>query len=241
MRESSESRDGVSWGLGSEPDHVHVALVRYRAPVQDRSQATPTHEPPRTRLLGLLGLLEAPLALTAIYITNYALHNKLCDAIFHCNCTYPWDGADRYCNVHHTTGPKCPWCNVRHTNLAHLEWAISDTFTVTMMAMAYLVAYTFQKRPASPSAAAASEAYLLTKEPYTILFASGASSSQARLLAGRVMAALLTFVALGLAMGFIFYAFSEPIYPCFLFIVDNATECGFRGQPSTLQPASPAG
>lgn len=50
-------------------------------------------------------------------------HNKFCDAIFRCGCTWDWAGGWSRCNIHNVdgkshaialshvrTGPHCPWC-----------------------------------------------------------------------------------------------------------------------------------
>mmetsp|Transcript_33936 Transcript_33936/g.73149 ORF Transcript_33936/g.73149 Transcript_33936/m.73149 type:complete len:282 (+) Transcript_33936:1935-2780(+) len=42
---------------------------------------------------------------------DYTFHNKWCDLIYNCGCTWNWDGGWDNCNVHHKQhGPKCPWC-----------------------------------------------------------------------------------------------------------------------------------
>ncbi len=33
-----------------------------------------------------------------------------CGWMYQCGCTFLWDGADRYCNIHHADAPHCPWC-----------------------------------------------------------------------------------------------------------------------------------
>jgi hypothetical protein len=33
-----------------------------------------------------------------------------CGLIFDCGCTSLWAGGAALCNVHHATGPHCPWC-----------------------------------------------------------------------------------------------------------------------------------
>ena len=46
----------------------------------------------------------------------------------------------------------------------------------------------------------------------------------------RAAAAIATFVVLGLALGYVFYAWSTPDYPCFLWIVDAETRCGGKAR-----------
>ena len=62
---------------------------------------------------------------------SWIFHNKLCNFLFRCGCTWNWAGSwDRYvnafsislrsssirnssscsCNVHNARGPRCPWC-----------------------------------------------------------------------------------------------------------------------------------
>ena len=116
----------------------------------------------------------------------------------------PWAGGAQRCNVHHLSGPKCPWCNVRNTALAALAWAISDNFTVCMMVLSYVAVMLLQRQR--------TRHWLPTSK---------------RQLAMRVSTAMATFLALGFAMGLVFYAGTD--YPCFLWIADNATRCGWQG------------
>ncbi len=46
----------------------------------------------------------------ASYTWDFCMHNWLCDAMFHCGCTWPWAGGWDNCNVHNLTGPHCPFC-----------------------------------------------------------------------------------------------------------------------------------
>ena len=41
---------------------------------------------------------------------DWVFHNPFCNALFRCGCTWNWDGGWARCNVHNTTGPRCPWC-----------------------------------------------------------------------------------------------------------------------------------
>ena len=44
--------------------------------------------------------------LAALIITT-----PLCNQIFSCGCTWPWQGLDNHCNFHVAQAPhKCPWC-----------------------------------------------------------------------------------------------------------------------------------
>lgn len=138
------------------------------------------------------------------WLFNYCFHNPYCGVLFRCHCTWPWAGGAQRCNVHHLSGPKCPWCNVRNTALAALAWAISDNFTVCMMVLSYVAVMLLQRQR--------TRHWLPTSK---------------RQLAMRVSTAMATFLALGFAMGLVFYAGTD--YPCFLWIADNATRCGWQG------------
>jgi hypothetical protein len=143
-------------------------------------------------------------------VLNYALHNPYCGALFRCHCTWPWAGGSSRCNIHHSSGPRCPWCNVRNTGLAKLAFAITDTFTVSMMILSYCLVMAWQGRP------------------WRVDRAQGgyAKAIPGRHRAIRSLAPVLTFIILGFAMGLAFYMGTD--YPCFLWITDNATECGWR-------------
>ena len=68
--------------------------------------------------------------------------------LFRCNCTWPWAGGAAHCNIHHATGPKCPWCNVMHGPLRWLAWAITDNTTIICMVVAYCSVWALQYRRA---------------------------------------------------------------------------------------------
>ena len=46
----------------------------------------------------------ATAALTAVLLL------PLCDVLHRCGCRGPFLGGWERCNVHHATGPRCPWC-----------------------------------------------------------------------------------------------------------------------------------
>ncbi len=60
-----------------------------------------------------------------------------CGWMYQCGCTFLWAGADRFCNIHHTEEPHCPWCQAGEKPLsaAPLGFAI---FVVPAIPM-YLV------------------------------------------------------------------------------------------------------
>lgn len=151
--------------------------------------------------------LEAVWAVTGCWTTNYVFHNKYCSILFRCRCTWPWAGGADACNVHHATGPKCPWCNVKHTALAWLAPAITGEFTVALM----LITYAFVRIAQLDSS---------YRPSFFSLKPSGA--------------AILMFILWGGFMGVVFFLGTD--YPCFLWIEDDATECGFKISERVKRP-----
>ena len=145
-------------------------------------------------------VVQAAVVCAGFKLTDWVFHNRACGLLFRCGCTWPWAGGWANCNFHNPSGPKCPWCNVRNTNLAWLAPAISSEFTVVAMFVAYAAVWFRQ--------------LLQHVEPTVWRLAS------------RVVAAFGTFVGQALVLGWIFFAFSTPEYPCFLWIVDPETRCG---------------
>lgn len=43
-------------------------------------------------------------------VIYYVFHNKTCDWMFECGCTWNWDGGWDACNIHNVDGPHCPYC-----------------------------------------------------------------------------------------------------------------------------------
>lgn len=150
------------------------------------------------------GSMELACVAGGCWLFNWVFHNPYCGLLFRCHCTWPWAGGWSRCNVHHVDGPRCPWCNVKHTALAGLAWAITDQFTVSMMLCSYIVVVGYQE-------------CMPGKHHRT--------ASRGRHLA-RALVPMLTFLMLGFVMGLAFYLGTD--YPCFLWIADNATECGWR-------------
>lgn len=130
-------------------------------------------------------------------------HSRYCGLLFRCGCTWPWAGGAADCNVHNPSGPKCPWCNVAHTSLAWLAPAISSQATVLVMVCAYAGAAWYQSRRRSP---------FFNPSIFQLV--------------GRAAAAVCAFFAAGLVLAWVFYAWSTPAYPCFLWVVDAETHCG---------------
>ena len=83
--------------------------------------------------------------------------------------------------------------------------AISSDFTILAMMSAYIAVWLRQQR-----------------EPIV--------QPTARRISMRVAAAVAMFGALGLVLGWVFFAWSTPDYPCFLWIVDDETHCGGKAR-----------
>jgi hypothetical protein len=58
---------------------------------------------PRLRADDAIAFL-ATAALTSVLLL------PLCDVLHRCGCRGPFLGAADHCNVHHASGPRCPWC-----------------------------------------------------------------------------------------------------------------------------------
>jgi hypothetical protein len=56
--------------------------------------------------------LRRPEALALVLASALAsiLFYDMCALIFDCGCTAFWAGGAELCNVHHASGPRCPWC-----------------------------------------------------------------------------------------------------------------------------------
>ena len=155
--------------------------------------------------------LEVTLAGFFSYAFDYVFHNVYCGMLFRCHCTWPWAGGASRCNIHNPPDrPRCPWCNVRNGALSGLAWAITDRFAVSMMTLSYICVILFRE---------------LRNVPVTT------GIQKPRLLAVRLAAPVVTFLVLGFAMGLLFYKSTD--YPCFLWIKDAATECGFKNSSRT--------
>jgi len=51
---------------------------------------------------------------SGIFLVGAAVTSLLfinaCDLFYQCGCEAWWAGAAAQCNIHHATGPDCPWC-----------------------------------------------------------------------------------------------------------------------------------
>jgi hypothetical protein len=58
---------------------------------------------------------EVAIASNFCFFFNNVIHNKFCDFLFKCGCTWNWDGGWDDCNYHKQGVPRCPWCLARAT------------------------------------------------------------------------------------------------------------------------------
>lgn len=83
-----------------------------------------------------LTTVEVAAAITCCYWFEKIIHNKFCNFLFKCNCTWTWAGGWDNCNVWNTNGgPKCPWCTARIT----VSWT-TDYLLFAIMLLTYFVA-----------------------------------------------------------------------------------------------------
>jgi hypothetical protein len=54
--------------------------------------------------------LRSLAALAAVLVVSVLAYMPFCALVHRCGCSWPWAGADAACNVHHASGPHCPWC-----------------------------------------------------------------------------------------------------------------------------------
>jgi hypothetical protein len=97
-------------------------------------------------------LVLCALAAAALY--------PFCGLVFRCGCTAIWMTAASHCNVHHATGPHCPWCE--HPGLG----TVGLFLTLVIQALLYV---TVLQR--SRSAATAGFASVLSFPPAALLAA----------------------------------------------------------------------
>jgi hypothetical protein len=77
----------------------------------------------------LLGFIEAVFGLNFCYWFQVIIHNKFCNFLFKCGCTWNWDGGWKDCNVHNAEGPRCPWCCAR----SNVSWTTDYMLTAFMI------------------------------------------------------------------------------------------------------------
>lgn len=87
----------------------------------------------------LLGSLDAIFGFNFCYWFQVVIHNKFCNFLFKCGCTWDWDGGWNDCNVHNPTGPRCPWCCARSS----ISWT-TDYMLTAFMIITYI--YLLSKR-----------------------------------------------------------------------------------------------
>jgi hypothetical protein len=97
-------------------------------------------------------LREATLV-TAVWGVSLVLVYNLCNLVFTCGCTYVWAGAADGCNVHHASGPHCPWCSHGRDGFF---WVLLPIVGAETLALVLL-----RRRPMAVRVLAAGAAYLL--------------------------------------------------------------------------------
>ena len=165
-------------------------------------------------------LLEVMIAAVGCASVDKIFHNPYCGVLFRCHCTWPWMGGSAHCNIH-GTGPKCPWCNVKNTPLRWLSWAITDGPTIALMFCAYCGCWALQHR-------ARHRISLVPLLAETEKGDRDACRRTVQRISVRALAAVLTFLLVGLVLGLVFFLGTD--YPCFLWIAPlgpNGTRCGF--------------
>lgn len=75
------------------------------------------------------GVLEGIFALNYCYWFSTIIHNKFCNFLFKCGCTWSWAGGWKDCNVHNLEGPRCPWCLSR----SNISWTTDYLLTALMI------------------------------------------------------------------------------------------------------------
>lgn len=88
-----------------------------------------------------LGFIEAILGINYCYWFQVIIHNKFCNFLFKCGCTWNWDGGWTNCNVHNTEGPRCPWCCAR----ASISWT-TDYMLTALMIVTYIFLLSKRKK-----------------------------------------------------------------------------------------------
>jgi hypothetical protein len=88
-----------------------------------------------------LGFFEVIIAFNYIYWFSTLIHNKFCNFLFKCSCTWEWKGGWKDCNVHSKVGPKCPWCSAR----SNISWT-TDYLITSLMLIGYLYLLSNRKK-----------------------------------------------------------------------------------------------
>jgi hypothetical protein len=88
------------------------------------------------------GLFELVLGVNYCYWFQVIIHNKFCNFLFKCGCTWNWDGGWKDCNVHNAEGPRCPWCRAR----ASISWT-TDYFLAAAMILTYVYLLSKRRKP----------------------------------------------------------------------------------------------
>src|SRR5438067_13540406 len=71
-------------------------------------------------------LLRFFAAFVVVLLVTFVTLLPLCNLLFSCGCTF---SGPAHCNVHHATGPRCPWC-------AHGNGVFAAAYGLTMIGVA---------------------------------------------------------------------------------------------------------
>lgn len=135
---ATNASKGFGTGAAAEarPSGFGASFCMQCSGVQDGDDA------PLRRRKYCLTITEASVAVTFCFWFEQIVHNKFCDFLFKCNCTWTWAGGWDDCNVWNQVGaPRCPWCTAR----ANVSWT-TDYLLFALMVIAYFTALRLRKR-----------------------------------------------------------------------------------------------
>ena len=81
-------------------------------------------------------LLRFFAAFVAVLLVSFVTLLPLCNLLFSCGCTFT---GPEHCNVHHLTGPRCPWC-------AHGNGVFAPAYGLTMIGVAGSIILSLETR-----------------------------------------------------------------------------------------------
>lgn len=80
-----------------------------------------------------------------VLLVTFVTLLPFCNLMFSCGCTFT---GPAHCNVHHATGPRCPWC-------AHGNGVFAAAYGLTVIGVAASVVFALQHRRTRRSLVAA--------------------------------------------------------------------------------------
>jgi hypothetical protein len=106
------------------------------------------------RKVGALVWLLAELVVVFVFVNavNWTFHNKYCNFLLVCGCTWNWAGSWDQCNIHDPDPavPKCPWCAASGWSIYLTEYAVMLSMAITYYLIAYWRVWLSLFRCASP-------------------------------------------------------------------------------------------